>query len=56
MRNGETQANPRDPVVTGGPADTEAAAAMEEYREWLAAWPGAMSHAAAKRLLLGESG
>ena len=37
--------------------EADAAAAMEEYREWSAAGrPGAITHAEAKRLLLGESG
>jgi hypothetical protein len=35
----------------------EAAAALEEYREWSAAGrPGAVPHAQARRLLLGEDG
>ncbi|HUY45481.1 MAG TPA: hypothetical protein VMV92_07115 [Streptosporangiaceae bacterium] len=35
----------------------EAAAALEEYREWSAAGrPGAISHEQARRLLLGEEG
>lgn len=35
----------------------EAAAALEEYREWSAAGrPGAISHEHARRLLLGEDG
>jgi hypothetical protein len=35
----------------------EAAAALEEYREWSAAGrPGAISHEQARRLLLGEDG
>jgi len=35
----------------------EAAAALEEYREWSAAErPGANSHEQARRLLLGENG
>jgi hypothetical protein len=35
----------------------EAAAALEEYREWSAAGrPGAVSHAEARRLLLGDDG
>jgi hypothetical protein len=35
----------------------EAAAALEEYREWSAAGrPGAVSHEQARRLLLGEDG
>jgi hypothetical protein len=35
----------------------EAAAALEEYREWSAAGrPGAISHEQARRLLLGETG
>jgi hypothetical protein len=35
----------------------EAAAALEEYREWSAAGrPGAISHERARRLLLGEDG
>jgi hypothetical protein len=37
--------------------DAEAAAALEEYREWSTAGrPGAVSHADARRMLLGESG
>jgi hypothetical protein len=35
----------------------EAAAMLEEYREWSAAGrPGAVAHAEARRLLLGETG
>jgi hypothetical protein len=38
-----------------GPEDIEAAAALEEYREWSEAGrPGAVSHEQARRLLLGE--
>jgi len=37
--------------------DAEAAAALEEYREWSAAGrPGAVSHEQARRLLLGSDG
>jgi len=37
--------------------DTEAAAALEEYRAWSAAGcPGAVPHAEARRLLIGGSG
>jgi hypothetical protein len=68
MQDGDAHANPQDPaaallVLAEHPASPgqreagEAAAAMAEYREWSAAGrPGAISHAAAKRLLLGESG
>lgn len=37
--------------------NAEAAAALEEYEEWAAAGrPGAIPHAQARRLLLGEQG
>jgi hypothetical protein len=68
MQNGDEYASLQDPAVTllvladrpaspGEQGDAEAGTAMEEYREWSAAGrPGAISHDAAKRLLLGESG
>jgi hypothetical protein len=68
MRNGDARLNPLDPAVSllvlterlasgAEREDAAAAAAMAEYRVWSAAGrPGAISHAAAKRLLLGESG
>jgi hypothetical protein len=42
-------------VAGPDPEDVEAAAALEEYREWSAAGrPGAVSHEQVRGLLLGE--
>jgi hypothetical protein len=69
MQNGDAYATLHDPghqLLALGlgasrpaaePADADARAALEEYRAWSAAGrPGAIPHAEARRLLLGEPG
>ena len=54
MQNGDARQTLQERAGRPGPDGAEAAAAIEEYREWLAAGrPGAVSHEQARGLLLG---